>query len=132
MAQTPRFRTISREDYPDAPEWFDTFITSYNEAVGGLVDALDQGLTREENFASKGKTGIAFKTTAAGNAVVDFANGLTTSPQHVWLTNLKRKDGAALTVPFSMTWTLSSKGTVQCTLLGLSASTDYLLSVLYE
>lgn len=132
MAQTPRFRALSREDFPGAPEWFDTFIVSYNEAVGGLVDALDQGLTRGENFASRAKVGIAFRSPASGGAVVTFANELATTPQHVWPTKLTRKDGTAIASAFSLAWSLTSRGTIQCTVLGLVASTDYLLSILYE
>lgn len=132
MALTPRFRQLSLEDYPDAPAWLAPLFQTLNETLGGLVDAMNNGLTRSENLASRAKTGIAFRTPASGNVQVSFKNELAEAPKHVYATKLERKDGVAIAAAFSLTWALTSSGSIQCTLLGLVASTDYLLSVLYE
>lgn len=132
MAETPRFRQLSLQDYPEAPAWMAALFTVLNDTLGGLVNALNNGLTRSENLASKARVGIAFRTPASGNATLLFGNDLGATPTHVWPTKLARKDGTAIAAPYALTWSLNSGGQVQVTMLGLVASTDYLLSVLYE
>ncbi len=132
MAAPPRFRRFNLEDYPGAPSWLAPLFLVLNETIGGLVGALANGLTRSENLASVEKTGIKFHSPASGSALVTIGNQLGSNPKHCWITSLVLQNGAAPAAAFSLSWSMSSRNELNLTLLGLAASTDYLLSVVYE
>ncbi len=105
MSQTPRFRTLSREDYPDAPAWFDTFLTLYNETTGGLVDALSGGLDdtniRKQFEARSITTAATLEATFAGGAV-SFKNRIDVAPRKVTLAKCNPPSGTSFS---GRTWT---------------------------
>lgn len=134
MAAPPRFKAFSREDFPDAPEWFTTFLLPLNETVGGLVNALSRRLTRSENLLAAGKTGIEFSTQATVDNTwpLRLKNELPIRPSHLWATRLERADGGHISTPWSLTWRLAQSGEVEIRMQGLTASTKYRLSIAYE
>lgn len=132
MATPPRFKRFSLEDYPGAPAWLGPLFLVLNETIDGLVEALNNALTRSENFASVEKLGIELRSAASGATVLTLGNQLATNPRHCWITSLRRKDGAAIAAAYALSWQMSSRNELKLTIVGLAASTDYLLSVVYE
>jgi hypothetical protein len=49
MAPTPRVKSLKREDYKQAPEWFDALLLTLNQNLGDTSNALANGLTQVEN-----------------------------------------------------------------------------------
>lgn len=56
MAPALRVRTLRREDYPQAPAWFDALLLVLNQALGDTATALNGGLTFAENVRAELKT----------------------------------------------------------------------------
>ena len=56
MAANVRIRTLRREDYPQAPAWFDALLLVLNQALGDTANALNGGLTFAENMKAELKT----------------------------------------------------------------------------
>lgn len=134
MAAPPRFKNFSREDFRGAPTWFDPLFATLNESLGGLVNAISGRLTRSENFLAGEHMDKTFTTAATVGATwpLAFRNALPTKPKHVWVTSLRRADGAALSAAYSMTWDLAGDGGLRLTFQGLDASTEYRASIAYE
>lgn len=134
MASPPRFKRFASEDFPGAPGWFESLLVPLNEVLGGLVEGVTKRLTRDQNFLSGAKTGIEFTTDATGLVpdLLAVKNILPIRPSHCWVTSLDRVDGAAITAAWSMTWVMDQGNTIRLSLQGLSASTKYRMSVVYE
>ena len=56
MAPALRVRTLRREDYPQAPAWFDALLLVLNQALGDTANALNGGITFAENVRAELKT----------------------------------------------------------------------------
>lgn len=129
----PRFKRFVAEDYKGAPNWFVEFLTPLSEALGDIVAALTNRLTRADNFLSKSEP-LAFKTaaTAASTFPLRFKNklGVKVTAASVW--SFARKDGAALTGPWSVTIVPNQSDELELTFQGLENSTDYVGVLIYE
>jgi len=135
MAQPPRFRAIRPEDLKgDVPEWAQQLLLALNETLGSIASALTGRLTRSENFLSGSKSGGTFRTkaTLADTWPVEVKNLLPFQPTHVICSRLERVDGAAITDAWSYTWKMGANGLIQLSFQGLSVSTEYRFSLLYE
>ena len=56
MATHLRIKGLRREDYKDAPAWFDALLITLNQALGDTANALNGGLTFAENMRAELKT----------------------------------------------------------------------------
>jgi len=56
MAPIPRVKSLKREDYPQAPAWFDQLLLVLNQQAGDVSHALSNGLTQTENGRAEFKT----------------------------------------------------------------------------
>jgi hypothetical protein len=56
MAPVPRVKSLKREDYKQAPEWFDALLLTLNQNLGDVSQALSNGLTQAENGRAEFKT----------------------------------------------------------------------------
>lgn len=134
MAQPPRFKSFSRENFPDAPEWFAQFLLPLNEVTSGLVNAISKRLTRKENFLAAEKVGLVFTTreTAADTFPLRLKSELPSRPTHLWVTRLDVVEGEPISTPFSLTWRMAASGEIEVTFQGLAASTKYRATLAYE
>ncbi len=134
MAAPPRFKTLTREDFADAPPWFDRLVAMLNETLGALSGALARRLTRAENMLSGIREGATFTTAATVDDTwpVELKADPLVRPKHVWVTKFARQDGVPLSAAWSMSWGLTSAGNLGLTFQGLDASTQYVFSVVYE
>ncbi len=62
MASPPRFKAFSLESFPDAPDWFRSFLTPLNETLTSITNALSGRLSKE-NFVRQVKT-LTIRTAA--------------------------------------------------------------------
>lgn len=132
MAAPPRSRGLSREAFPGLPAALDPLLTVLNEFMASTSAALSRRLSRLENFYAGEKTGIAFKSPAAGVATVTVKWEAVGRPRHVVPSGLARRDGAEISAAWSCTWRLTDQGQIAITFQGLAASTDYVCGILYE
>lgn len=132
MAPPPRIRSISRESVPGAPAWMDPIFQILNEMFGQVSSMFAKRLTRTENLAGNQKSNIAFTTPASGNPSVPVKWEMSSQPQHVVVSRLATADGSAIADAWSCTWKLLPDSQIQLTFQGLSVSTSYLCSILYE
>jgi len=49
----PSWRRITKSDYPDLPEWFEEIADSLNRHLELITEALQTGLTIEENLRAE-------------------------------------------------------------------------------
>jgi hypothetical protein len=134
MAPPPRFRQLSREDFREAPKWFEPLFTMLNEALGALSSAIDHRLTRTDNLQASEKIGLEFTTkgSLAATWPLVVKNTLPTQPKHVWVTKLEPTNGASVSSAWSMTWKLNQSNQIELELQGLAELTPYRLSIAYE
>lgn len=105
----------------------DPLIAILNDALGSIANAMSRSLTRSENLRGGEKVGLRF----TGDTIA-FRPEVPTTPKHVWCTRLTLENGSPVTAAWSLSWALTSSGTVAVTFQGLAASTTHLASFLYE
>ncbi len=132
MAPPPRIKGIARESIPGAPAWVDNLLLMLNEFFSQVGAALTRRLTRKENLLASGKTGIRFTTPAAGIEPVPVAWDTVSRPEHVQVTKLEQANGTDIDDVWSCTWKVNQKGQILLRFQGLTASTEYFASILYE
>lgn len=106
MAAPPKLRSLNKESYPDAPDWFDPFLDNLGQFVTEVSDALDGGLDGQ-NIQRQVET---FTLTTRDNPADTFSGGkvsvkckLGRPPVHVFL-SLTAGKGANLDYS-TETWT---------------------------
>jgi hypothetical protein len=132
MAPPPRIRSISRESIPGAPASLDPLFAILNDFMGSVVSALTRNLSRAENFRGNEKVGLRFNSTATATGEVTFRPEIPTSPKHLVCTRLVLENGEPPTTVWSVSWRLTSSGTLAVFFRGLSPSVTYLCNFIYE
>ena len=122
MTTLPSPPVFSVQDNPDLDPKFlgrlsDEFDVLHN-ALGAVPD-------------SSSLADLPFLTPASGNATVELKNPLSTKPAHVFVSNVQRADGAAITAAWAWNWTMKSS-LIVVTFIGLAASTKFLLTAKVE
>ncbi len=132
MAAPPRQR-LSGELAPDAEGWWkQRVLPALMSMLGEITAALDGRLTRRENSAGDWSDFDFTTGDPSYSSVVTIKNRMDTPPEHVTVSQLKRADGAELTTPWSVTWSMGATGTIDVKLQGLSINTRYSGRILYE
>lgn len=133
MASLPQIRRFSREDYPEAEAWFERFISTLNQFTESVYYALDRQLTFQENFRAQIRT-QEFRTPSTyptAFTAVRFSVGATTVVQGVVLLALRELPNAEpITSAVSIDWQLVNGVVSIRHVAGLTADTDYQLSIL--
>jgi hypothetical protein len=129
-----KFKRLLPDDYPGAPQWLPQLFLVLNSVLTDIAIGLSGQLVRGENLRSGMATGLAFRTAtpASSTPALLVANRLDSAPTMVWVTRLARRDGAAITAAWSMTWQMNDRGLLSVTFQGLSDDTEYLVSLAYE
>ncbi len=132
MAPPPRNR-LSGDMAPDSPGWWkERVLPALQAMLADVTAGLDKGLTRRENSAGDGDD-VDFTTgTPAHSTVVRVKHRMKTTPRDVWCSQLRRKDGAELDTPWSMTWLVGGEGQLELKFQGLDDDTRHLARILYE
>ena len=131
---TPARVRLTAETAPEAPSWWkEKLLPVIQSALADVGNALKKGLTRRENMVGDWDD-VTFRTSAAvaDTWPVPRKHRMAGKPEHVVCSRLKRKDGAAITAAWSMTWDLSGTNEIQLTFQGLSDATEYEARILYE
>lgn len=128
-----RYKGFIAEDYKGAPSWFLNFLQPLSEALGDLVAILSGRITRADNMLSKAEP-IAFKTqtTAINTFPLRFKNKLGVKVTAASVDMFSRKDGGALTGPWSATIRPNQNDELEVTFQGLENSTEYIGVLIYE
>lgn len=134
MATPPPFQSFRPQDYPDAPEWFTAFLDNLNTLVKPVFDALAGGIGRQ-NCEYKLRT-LEFTSGGAGTyGKLSFLNDLGRKVEQLQVVqaipaDLQTPNASA---PAILGWRNGPSGTLEIDgILGLNASTSYLLKVRYE
>jgi hypothetical protein len=109
----------------DNPDLDPQFLGRLTTAFEDLHDTVNQ-VPESSDLADR-----PFVTPASGPASVELKNPLTGKPTHVIVSNVVRADGAALTAPWSPSWSMKS-GVIVVSIVGLPASTKCLLTAKVE
>lgn len=139
MAQPPRFRQLTPETVPGAPEWALRMFAILNQSLKELADALNGKLTAPENI-QRGRRVVKIRTRPNVDETFDapigpvvVKNELSARPSEVWIGKVERVDGAAIRTAVSLTWKIDGNGNIAITYVaGLEPDTEYLLVVVYE
>lgn len=131
MATPPAPLTLRKEDYQGTPDWLPRLFTQLNTFILSVTTGLARDLTRSENLKSVTKM-ITFTTPGSGTPTVSVKHDLGQKPTDVWVGQLGTSSGAAITAPWSMTWTVDSGGNLSVQFQGLAASTAYKAHLVIE
>lgn len=139
MAAPPPVRRVAVEDFPDAPEWFERFVESYNTFATAVSQALSGQIDRE-NIVSQLEENVRVVTGATVSSDVApfpliFKNRMPVQPRACWVVRaVNQASGAPVFSTAVMpTWDLTSDGRVRIRYLsGLSANSKYLFSFRLE
>lgn len=74
MSQIPNVKRLTKEDFPEAPEWFERYLETTNSFFGDVTNALGSQITRN-NLSIQTES---FQITTLTNPSDSFANGLVT------------------------------------------------------
>ncbi len=132
MARPPRLRGFSKNDYPDAPEWFHDFTERLSSFMEDVCGAFEGNIDLEQNGQCETRRiRINVPATAADAFPVFIKTKRGKKPLFVEVANAEIVDSATkvstrITVP---SWTWTSRGEVRIdTLDGISTSTNYHLT----
>lgn len=139
MAQPPRFRQLTPETVPGAPEWALRMFGILNQSLKEISDALTGKLTRAENILSNSRT-VEIHTRPSVDETFDapvgpvvVKNELSVRPSLVWIGKIERLDGVVIRTAVSLAWRIDGNGNIAITYVsGLEPSTKYRLVIVYE
>lgn len=133
MASPPRLRGLTREAFPDAPEWWSRVLGILSPFFLDTTNALTKGLTRKENMVGDAsEVTFTTKATVADTWPVPMKHRMTGRPGHWWCAGIEKTSGAALANAWSLTAKLNQSNQLELTFQGLEASTEYRARIMYE
>jgi hypothetical protein len=128
MAKFNSIKKISTEDIPQEHRgWFGKVLEGLNPFIQQTVTTLSNGIVLGDNNRS-----VKITATIGVNQIYPMnfnLRDLKARPSMVLIGSLRTIDGTAISNPFSLTWTYDD-GTLSYTLLGLSASSKYEISLI--
>jgi hypothetical protein len=126
-----KFNSVKKIDISDMPEeqrsWIGKLLEPINQFMTQTSTALSNGLVLADNSRS-----VKITATIAANQAYPMQynlKALKEKPSMVLIGSLKTTDGTSITAAFSLVWTYND-GILSYTLLGLSASSKYEISLL--
>ena len=129
MASIPPLRRISAEDFVDQAEWIGKLIQPLNDHMERVTNALNKGLTLEENTASK-----IIDVKLDGQMPAKIAWNLRARPKTVIVGAFRRADGVSFTITdaVQVQWSFNQKGELQIdTVVGITPTSaiKYILTL---
>ncbi len=132
MATPPKQGAITKDNFKEAPPWFERFLLLLNSFLTDVTAALNRGLTLRENLQTHlyEKLQITVPDSATG---IPFKNALSVVPLRVSVSQIEPvATGAAISAAWSHTWTMNGQNEVLIKFQGLTAGTKYRVTVLLE
>ncbi len=122
-----------KEDFPEAPEWFDKVMVPLNAFVTAVSQALEGRLTTENFLAVQVPLTFTTSATAASTFPLKFKNKLLggARPVEVRVAQIYKKSGVALSAAWSHEWVMNGNNEIELTMHGLENSTDYIGVLIY-
>lgn len=133
MAKLPSQRRLSREDFTEAPQWFDKAIGILSGFMNDVYEALNQSLTFTENVNSMIKTFRITAGAASTNNTFTFTHTLKKKPDGVIPLQVTEVSGNYVPVANAVTlsWRLNeSQQIVIDAITGLTNTSIYDLKIL--
>ena len=133
MAQLPQQRRISREDFTEAPHWFDKMILILTSFMNDVYQALNGNLTFADNVSGMIKSFRITAGAAAANNTFTFTHTLKKKPEGVLLMQVTAVSGnySPVTSAVTLSWRLNDDGQIVIdAITGLTNGTSYDLRVL--
>jgi hypothetical protein len=136
MSAPPKPLRINREDFPDAPDWFDDLARQVNEWAKSVTDTL-QGSVSADNLQVHDVTRELVTPASPAADTPPFPVLITPSfsakPTRVTVSKVENLDsGAANSSPISCDWKWDGKLVLVRYVHGLSASTRYAVTFRVE
>lgn len=119
----PALPSFRAEAFPGAPAWLAQLLLMLNQALRPLQLALTRIPERGEALDK------SFTTNNLGAAFVDLKVSL--SPRHLWIGQITPESGDLDNV-WGYSWRKTSAGMIRVLFVGLTASSKYSFSAVYE
>jgi len=135
MSAPPKYRIVRADQMGDGgemPGWALSAFGAINQTLREVCNSLGKGLTRGDNMLAGSKAGLVYTTPASGANTTKVQCDMASPPKHFWVSRLERDDGTAISSAWSITWRNLAGTQVEVTFQGLTASTKYVFSCLYE
>lgn len=132
MAQTPKIKRLSREDFKDAPAWIERLLYWLNLFLEFIVQAFNKNITFDENIQAQIKD---FELTAGASpsaCTAEFMTTLKVKPRGLLLMRVAEQSGNYVVIgsAVSVEWRYES-GTIFITsVTGLTSGRIYDFTVL--
>jgi hypothetical protein len=122
-----------KEDFPEAPAWFDKVLGPLNAFMTAVSQALEGRLTTENFLAVREPLTFTTASAAASTFPLKFKNKLLggAKPVEVRVAQIYKKSEVAMSAAWSHEWVMNGKGEIELTLHGLENSTDYVGVLIY-
>ena len=133
MAQLPSQQRLSREEFPDAPKWFDRPVSVLNSFMSGVYQALNGNLTFGQNVAGMFKEFRLTAGAAAANNTFTFTHTLKKKPEGLIPVQVTAvtSNYSPVTSSVSLSWRLNEDGQIVIdAITGLTNGTAYDIRVL--
>jgi len=127
----PTVRRFKYEDYPDAPKWFEQFLSGLNLFVDPIYQMVGGNIGYSNILAPQLYT-VTITAPASGNVTFNFTNPLRISPSGVTVGNIYETGKASThpTSPVSIFWH-SSQGTIYVDqVTNLTATKSYVVTLI--
>lgn len=139
MAAPPPIKRLNAEDFDDAPEWFASFLESYNSFASSVAAALSSGIDRDNLTAQLEEdvrvvTGASVAENVAPFPII-FKLRMPARPRALWVVKpINQATGSPVFSSAVMpSWDLTPDGRVRIRYLsGLSTNSKYLFSFRLE
>ncbi len=133
MAKLPTQRRVSKEDFPDAPSWFDNFTAIISSFMREVYSALNGNLTFGENVNGMVKKFRITAGAAPENNTFTFTHELKLKPFGVYPCQVTQVTGsyAPITSAVFVSWRLNDGGQIVIdAITGLTNGSIYDITVL--
>ncbi len=127
MAAPLSISRLSREEFKDAPAWFDRLLAWLNQFLEQTAFALKGNLTLEQNVAAQVKAFSVLAGAGAADNTASFLCTLKTAPRALLAGSVVQRGGnyVAITAAVSVFWRFENGNVLITSITGLTAGQTY-------
>jgi|GEM_PF-1913115 len=132
MSKLPSITGLKREDFKDAPDWIDRFLSPLNTFMRTVYEALNGNLTFGDNISGFVKEFTITAGAAAENNTTEFVHGLKRQPTGLLIMQVTQVSSnyAPITSAVTLSWRRGVGSIVIDAITGLTNGTQYTFRVL--